>query len=63
MAGPSLPGPGPRPPGDPLGIVPRDAGWVRRYILAELLGPPRAMGPAPRRGVRPLPPGMGKSPR
>lgn len=56
MSRPKLPPIGNRFPGDPLGLVPRDAGWVRRYILAELLGPPPGARRPPRRGPRPLPP-------
>lgn len=58
MSRPKLPASGPRHPDDPLGLVPRDAGWVRRYILAELLGPPPGARRRPRRGPRPLPPGF-----
>lgn len=55
MADAKLPPSGPRPPHDPLGLVPRDAGWVRRYILAELIGVRAGARHAPRRGPRPLP--------
>lgn len=52
MHGPRLPAAGRRR--DPLGILPHDAGWIRRYVLAELLGRPASARPAPRRGPQPL---------
>lgn len=44
-----------RPANDPLGLLPRDTGWVRRYVLAELLARPRGVRPPPHRGAQPLP--------
>jgi len=52
MDGPRLPSAGRRH--DPLGLLPRDAGWVRRYVLAELFERPASARPPPRRGPRPL---------
>lgn len=52
MGGPRLPAAGRRH--DPLGIVPRDGGWIRRYVLAELLERPLSARPPPRRGPRPM---------
>lgn len=58
MSDARLPPTGRRYPGDPLGLLPRDVGWVRRYVLAELLERPAAARGLPRRGPRPLPAGL-----
>ncbi len=52
MGGPRLPAAGERH--DPLGLLPRGPGWIRRYVLAELLERPASVRRAPRRGPRPL---------
>ncbi len=54
MDGPRLPAAGQRQ--DPLGLLPAGPGWIRRYVLAELLERPAAVRRAPRRGPRPLAP-------
>lgn len=52
MSGPRLPAAGRRH--DPLGLLPTGPGWIRRYVLAELLERPAGVRPPPRRGPRPL---------